>query len=298
MYGYVRPNRGELKVRDYELFCAAYCGLCHTLRRRCGVAARFVVNYDLTFLAMLLSAGGDARCRRFCPAHPLRRPACVTGCTDAYEAAADYSVLLAWWKLDDQIRDGNGLKKLAARLGRFFLRGPAARARAARPDFDAALCRSLTELSRLEAEDCASLDRMADCFASILAGAADAAAEEERRRILRDLLYHLGRSIYILDAADDFDEDAAAGNYNVVRARFGPAMTQETRQALRRTLNLSQRSMAGALLLLPPGDYTAILENVVTVGLPQLTELVLTGQWKERKRLVREYSRKARGELI
>ena len=44
MYGYVRPNRGELRVRDYELFQVAYCGLCRALSRRYGFFARFAVN--------------------------------------------------------------------------------------------------------------------------------------------------------------------------------------------------------------------------------------------------------------
>lgn len=57
MYGYIRPDRGELKVREYQQFRAAYCGLCEALRRRCGLLSRFVVNYDLTFLAMALSKG-------------------------------------------------------------------------------------------------------------------------------------------------------------------------------------------------------------------------------------------------
>jgi hypothetical protein len=32
MFGYVRPYRDELKVKDYELYRAVYCGLCHSLK--------------------------------------------------------------------------------------------------------------------------------------------------------------------------------------------------------------------------------------------------------------------------
>ena len=34
MFGYVRPRKDELKVRDWEAYQAVYCGLCHTLGRR------------------------------------------------------------------------------------------------------------------------------------------------------------------------------------------------------------------------------------------------------------------------
>ena len=49
MYGYVRPDKGELRVREYELFRAVYCGLCQALRERYGFLSRFAVNYDMTF---------------------------------------------------------------------------------------------------------------------------------------------------------------------------------------------------------------------------------------------------------
>ena len=31
MFGFVRPYKDELKVKDYELFRSVYCGLCHSL---------------------------------------------------------------------------------------------------------------------------------------------------------------------------------------------------------------------------------------------------------------------------
>ena len=56
MFGYVRPYKPELKVRDYESFRAMYCGLCRTLRKRHGVTGRLTLSYDMTFLATLLNA--------------------------------------------------------------------------------------------------------------------------------------------------------------------------------------------------------------------------------------------------
>jgi len=49
MFGYVRPHKAELLVKEYEMFRAAYCGLCTALKERYGAAARYVINYDLTF---------------------------------------------------------------------------------------------------------------------------------------------------------------------------------------------------------------------------------------------------------
>ena len=54
MFGYVRPVRPELKCRDFDLYRATYCGLCRCLRRRFGLIAPMLLNFDFTFLALLL----------------------------------------------------------------------------------------------------------------------------------------------------------------------------------------------------------------------------------------------------
>lgn len=59
MFGYVRPAPERMTAEERELFRAMYCGLCHTLKRRYGQVARWILNYDLTFLAILLA--GDRK---------------------------------------------------------------------------------------------------------------------------------------------------------------------------------------------------------------------------------------------
>ena len=75
MFGYVRISPDKLNGEEKELYQSCYCGLCHTLGKRYGAAARMILNYDLVFLAMLLSGGetaasGGARCTPFIPAAP------------------------------------------------------------------------------------------------------------------------------------------------------------------------------------------------------------------------------------
>ena len=49
MFGYVRPSVRDLPEEELNRFRAMYCGLCHTLSRRYGQAARFILNYDFTY---------------------------------------------------------------------------------------------------------------------------------------------------------------------------------------------------------------------------------------------------------
>lgn len=292
MYGYVRPLKGELKVSEYESYHSLYCALCRELSRRGGFFARFVVNYDFTFLAMLLSRE-ETICREWtrCPARLGRRRACV--CADAsLSRAADESLVLAWWKLADSIADSSFFKSLPYRAARLLLRPAYRKAARAQPEFAETVRRSLGELGELERGGCDSLDAAADKFAVILRAAAESEPEEKRRRVLRSLLYQLGRFVYILDAVDDFDEDRKHGAYNPLRARYSDrALTEDDKQALRQTLCQTQSSIAAAYALLDENAWQSVLSNVIYYGLPWASEAVLDGSWNRKQQDRRAHER-------
>ena len=286
MYGYVRPVKDELKVRQYEAYKAAYCGLCHCLRRDFGVPARFVVNYDFTFLAMLLwtDQGADYDQEK-CMASPLKRKN-VLRTAPALEVAAALSVILAYWKLRDNLRDEGPGKAAASGLALGALELSYRRAREKQPDFADAAQACLEQLRQLEAENCPSLDRPADCFARILAAAAPAAEGEEARRALEQLLYHMGRTVYLLDAADDLAEDARSGNYNPVALRFalqGGQWTPEKRAEFAVTLDHSIHMVATAFELWDFGVWRPVLERTIYHGLFQVGRAVLDGTFRRRR---------------
>ena len=291
MYGYVRPFKGDLKVSEYERFKSVYCGLCHRLREKCGPAARFVVNYDFTFLAMLLSrAECSESVYRRCAASPFRKKCCH--CNDAaLDAAANQSVILAYWKLRDSVADGGFGERLKSRAAMLLLRRAYRRAGTEAPAFDACVRENLTKLSALERAQSPSLDAAADCFAKILQSAADAEPDESRRRILSQILYHTGRIVYILDAVNDLPEDRNNGNYNPLICRFalsGDELTPESREAVGNTLQLSENMLLSAFELLPEGVWTGILHNILFEGLPAVSTLVMNGKWRERSRIQKE----------
>ena len=90
MFGYVRPFRPELKCKDYDLYRATYCGLCRCLRRRYGLIAPLLLNFDFTFLALLLWEPEETftPCRGRCHGNPLRKmPMCPD--SPALELAAE-----------------------------------------------------------------------------------------------------------------------------------------------------------------------------------------------------------------
>lgn len=280
MFGYVRPYRPELKCKDFDLYKATYCGLCRCLRRRYGPVAPMLLNFDFTFLALLLWEPEESftPCRGRCHGNPLREmPMCPD--SPALELAADESVVLSWWKLRDSVRDDGFFGGLPARILSALL-GPAYRKAARRrPEFDRGVRSCLEELTALERENCSSLDRAADAFARLLRGAAPHAGE--RGRVLEQLLYHLGRWIYLADARDDLEEDKLSGRYNPVAARYGPGGDDG---ALRLTMDNSLELMGAALQLGEFGCRKPLLENIVYLGLPAVEKAVFDGSWNEIKK--------------
>lgn len=189
MFGYVRPASDRLTAEQQRYFEGAYCGLCHALGSRFGMAGRMILNYDLAFLAMLLSDGHFGGCTKRCMAHPVKGRMCACG-DGAFDLAADMSVILTWWQLQDGIADHGFWRGLQYRAASLLLRRAYRKARAMRPAFDESTQQHLRELARLEQENCPSIDAAADTFAQLLTAAADEAADSVKCRVLRELFYH------------------------------------------------------------------------------------------------------------
>lgn len=295
MFGYILPFREELKVREFEQFRSAYCGLCHTLGRRYGLWSRFLLNYDFTFLAMLLSPGEPPICeRRRCIASPIQPRSCCPACA-GMDTAADESVILTWWKLRDQVEDSAWWRGLPARLLSWLFRPAYRKAAALQPEFDRQVQEQLARLRTLEGENCPSLDRPADTFARLLQAAAPASENEMQRRAMEQLLYHVGRWIYLVDAWDDRTEDRKTGGYNPVNLRYqlpsGGEGDGEAREQLGLTLLHSRNLALSAFYLLETGTWTPILENILCLGMPMVEHLVLTDQWRTKQKKIQQENR-------
>ena len=282
MFGYVRPSLAKLSEEDKARFGAVYCGLCRALGERYGQAARMILNYDFTFLAVLLwPEEGAGSIHRRCIAHPFAGRDHYPG-NPALELAADESVILAWWQIQDALSDpGRGKGKY--RAASLALKSAYRRAAERRPDFDRITRERLARLGELEAARCASLDLPADAFAGILAAAAADVPDPMKRRVLEQLLYHLGRWIYLVDAADDLAKDFASGSYNPLIFRYGLTggeLTAEAREGLTVSLDHSIRLMAAAYELWDFGVWSPIIRATVYEGLFLVGRAVLEGTFQ------------------
>lgn len=286
MYGYVRPSLARLSEEEQNRFRAIYCGLCRTLGQRHGLAARFILNYDFTFLALLLADGAaGASLHGRCMAHPLSGRDWIAS-SEALELAADCSVILAWWQIQDALADERGSARVKYAAAAPLLSGAYRSAAAARPGFDRSTQEHLSALRRLEKENCTSMDRAADTFASLLRDVAREVTDPVKRRVLEQFLYHLGRWIYLTDAADDLEEDFASGNYNPLIRRFSLTegkLSEQARRTLVISLDQSVRQMAAAFELWDFGEWNGVIRSVVYEGLYCVGGAVLEGTFQAKE---------------
>ncbi len=212
---------------------------------------------------------------------------------DAMAYAADLTVLLSWWKLKDGVADSGFGKRLLYRCGLWILNKPYKKASALRQKENEGFRYRLTLLEGLEKDCCPSMDAVADTFGALLRSCVPTEVSPEEKRILAQLLYHVGRYLYLVDALEDLPRDQKQGSYNPLIYRYDPIdgkLSQEDRQSLCNTIEASVDLAASALELLPKGANSGILDNIIYEGLPMVLKSVLAGSFRKRKAFRRSAS--------
>lgn len=289
MFGYIRPQKSELLVREYEEYKGIYCSLCRQLGKNYGMAARLTLSYDCTFYAMLLLSW-NPQCPGFksgrCVVNPLKKCTYCSGGESALNSAAALSVIMTYYKIRDDIQDSHFLGKLRG----LVLLPAAARARKkAMRDFsqmDSVVSRAMAMQREAEQSENPGIDFCAEPTAVMLQGIFQAAAEsshteESTLRILGQAGYFLGRWVYLMDAADDMEKDIKTGSFNpfLMQYRLGEGSTKEelckARETINQTLNMTLARLTAAFNLLEFQHFGPILGNVIKKGLPAMQRQIL-----------------------
>lgn len=296
MLGYVTCETAELKVKEYELYSAYYCGVCKSIGARYGQLARTVLSYDSVFLAMLLdgvSGNVPQITEGSCLLHPVKGKNIAAG--RGIDYAADVMLILAWFNFLDDVKDGEGKKAVAGKAAGALLKRTYSELEEKYPELCSDIGARLDELDRLEKEKCASLDEVAESFAQIMTAifrtgysetAAGSSENEEAGSavsgLLSDLGYHLGKWIYLMDAWEDLEKDIESGAYNPLIYRFG-FEKQETienfRERIKETVEFNLMMYLAAMSRseseLELKGNKGIIENILGMGLLRRTEQAL-----------------------
>ena len=211
MFGYVFPNQDELKVRELREYKAYYCGLCRCLKKEYGIFGQITLNYDMTFLGMLLTAlyEPDIICKNSrCIMHPMCRHQNIKSVYMEYAAAMN--VVLTYYKCKDDWKDEHKLLKAAYAI---ILRHKVKSIMEKYPDKIKKIADGLKKLSMAEKDGNYDIDYVSGCFGEICS-AIFVYKEDEWHEELHRLGFFFGKFIYLLDAYEDFEKDIKNKCYN------------------------------------------------------------------------------------
>lgn len=259
MFGYVVINKPDIRFKDYDIYQAYYCGLCRELKSSYGLKGQVTLNYDLTFLTILLSSLYEpehivkSMCK--CIAHPFEKHPSIRNEFSKY--AADMNVLLSYYKCLDDWNDDRSVK---ARIMSDALRKAGQSIESKYPAQAKAIKDELQKLCEYEKVNCTDIDTVSGCFGRLLA-AVFTYRNDEWRDYISGMGFYLGKFIYILDAYVDYEQDMKSGSYNPLTGIAGD------RDEVRKMLTMMMSECAGAYEMLPIVENTEILENIIYSGI-------------------------------
>lgn len=285
MFGYILPAKPEMKVREWTLYRAYYCGLCKELKREYGFTARLFLNYDLVLPAILTDSltGRPMQCRaERCIANPVEKR-CMCQTSPGLALAADALILSVYYKLADDLQDEKLLRRIPSLLAKPFLARMRKKAAMRRPQLDGVLAAQSAAQAALEKRLCTQSDEAAEPTGLMTAEIFSLCAQSEHEdKLLRRLGLFMGKIIYYLDAAEDYEKDAKRGSYNVFRlAKMDkPKADKHARQLC----NLCAGEINLCYNLLECKINKGILDNIIFLGLPQSIALAGTQRTQEMKK--------------
>lgn len=260
MFGYVIVNKGDLTFREFDVYHSYYCGLCKTLKEKYGVLGQLALNYDMTFLVMLLSSLYE-------PQTDYTREGCVTHLfmkqgiskNEITQFGADMTILLTAYKCEDDWQDE---KKLSRKLYESALHGRMSKVKEKYRDKAEIIEVCFANLHRLEQENCDKPDKMAAIFGKVMEELF-VYREDEWEETLRSMGFYLGKYIYLLDAYEDLEKDKKQKNYNPFSTR---AELLDFEEECRIVLTSAISECTRAFEMLPLIDNVKILRNILYSG--------------------------------
>lgn len=269
MFGYVVVNKPELKIREFDEYRGFYCGLCHSLKERYGRSGQITLNYDLNFLAILLTALYEPETKKDfarCIIHPLSKH--LEYHNEYIDYCADMTILLSYYKCLD---DWNDERKWISRAEMQLLNKKVADLRDKYPKQAQCVQEELDKISQFEKNNEKDIDTVANATGRMM-GTIFCYKDDEWKKTLYEIGFYLGKYIYLIDAWEDVRKDIKTGNFNLFKEK---AQEKTFHDDVYDLLEMMMADCTAAFETLPIFDYRDILRNILYSGVWTKRELIL-----------------------
>lgn len=294
MFGYIHANQNEMTQENKITYQAYYCGLCQKLRQNCGRRGQMLLNYDMTFLIILLSGLYELENTHTaynCIRHPNKKQnVWMNGATDY---AADMNVLLSYQNMEDDWRDDCSVpKKLIAN----FLKEDYARISKKYPRQSKAIDNYMRKLQQAENQRETNVDLVAGLTGEMM-GEIFVWQEDEWQEELRSFGLYMGKFVYLMDAYEDFEKDCKCRRYNILSS-LAKEKKKDYETYCRLLLTSMMAECAKSFERLPILQHADILRNIIYSGVWTRYELIQLKKNKkqEKVRSSKEHTEKQKNE--
>ena len=261
MFGYVKVNKMDLTYREYEHYRGYYCGLCKCLKDNHGEISRLSLNYDITFLVLVLTSVYKPKSKVIeegCITNPFKKKKKIIN--EITEYAASMNVLLAYYKLEDNLKDDKGLKDI---ISYNLYKNKLKRAYEKYPKKAEVIKEQLDILYNLEMQKNTNIDLVSNTFGNLMSEIF-AYKQDEYESELRRIGFNIGKYIYLLDAYEDLDKDYKKGRYNPFIDYIDKK--EELKQRVDKLISLCLGMLSNSIDRLNLKMNTGIIENIVYSG--------------------------------
>lgn len=211
MFGYVNIDKAELKFKEYYKYKGYYCGLCMNLKKNYSQLSRLTLNYDMTFLILILSSlyeVEDRAVKKRCIVHPIKKQIIIENEITDYASAMN--IILAYYNCKDNWLDEKDFKSL---LFSKVLNSDYKKTVRLYEEKEKFIKSSLDNIIKLENSDIIDIDSISNEFGNLM-GELMVYKNDHWEKILRKVGFFLGKYIYILDAYLDVEADKKSNSYN------------------------------------------------------------------------------------
>ena len=289
MFGYVKCDKPEMKVKEYEVYKGLYCSLCKAMRRHFGLLSSITLSYDIAFLVLMrlsfLTVVPDFKTGR-CPFNPTKKCNYCCNSGDEFHYAAAVSMMMFYRKVKDNISDSPFFKRLIMYLALPYAFIKNRKAEKMYPEVGKLIEQAMkrqaeNEKSRTDSPDKAAHES-ADALGRILAYGLD----DKRGNIYR-FGYGMGKWVYLCDAADDIIDDLKSGSYNVfvnmLGLEKGDELTEGDFCIIERCLNMSCALAAESFEATEEKTLIPIVQNIIYSGTQKVMNNILKGTDKNER---------------
>ncbi|MEG0857757.1 MAG: DUF5685 family protein [Romboutsia sp.] len=261
MFGYVRINKMDLTFREFEDYKGYYCGLCKYLKKNHGEVSRLSLNYDVTFLIVLLSAIYNPKStvdEEICIVSPFKKKKKIIN--EITEYAASMNILLSYYKLEDNLIDERGIKDI---LAYNIYKGKLKLAYEKYPHKAELIKEQMKILNELEKEKSNNIDKVSNTFGELM-GEIFSYKNDKYESDLKRIGFNIGKYIYILDSYEDLQEDYKKGRYNPFKEYINKK--EELKSKVDRLISISLGILCASIDNLNLQLNRGIIENIVFSG--------------------------------